>query len=525
MKKFAGLYIELEQESRYSRRVDAIADYFHAVSRDDGAIALSILLGFKNKSIVKKEVLKQLACESAHIQSWMFEECLTHGNNYLDTVSMIVPSGASTQHFSLQESMSWLKTMSALHPDESIQRILIHWPTFSVEERIVFNQMLCGVFKFNVSFDELTEALSRCSRIQKGVVAIRLTQWKPLISSMDDLLTPIDYSEDGAMPESFKTRWEWTSELEGLLNPKNWCAKWLPDGIEVQFIRLNGEVFIWGANNKLFWNRFPELESFFLSVEDNIIVCGTLVGWSNKGVDKVILQKRESKKNITAKTVTDFPVRFIVSEVRRRFANSKESEIVNDEMLNRFLHQINNVDSLFIWNESIIFKSWEDLFAMQSRKRMRGSLGMEIFSISTNEIGVEQTKSYFRRNEPYSLNLILLYVKSGTYNGDKSSEEYTFGIRHESSFIPITRVSSFHNDDERAFIREFVKVNTLEKFGPVRNVNPELVFKISFASIYLNERKKSRVELVNVNVVCRLPHASINDAHQMQDLLNLLSKT
>lgn len=524
MRIFASLYIELEQENRIQRRVDALANYFQSAPKTDGDLALSILLGSKIKSVIKKERLGQLACEVAQIQSWMFDECLTHGNNYLDTVSLIVPSGDTTQLFSLQESLLWLETMSKLNADECIQRISNHWSTISVEERIVFNQMLCGVFKFNVSFDELTEALSQWSGIEKGIIGIRLSKWIPMKSSLSDLLKPSEGWELDALPGNFHTRLDWTNDLEKTIDAKAFHAKWLLDGIDVQVLGVKGEVFIWCENQKLLWNRFPEVESFFLTWAHDFIVLGTLVGWGSEGVDKVVLQKREGKKNISSKVIADYPIRLIISEVRRRKGSAEETKLVTGEELMRFLERMNKMDSPFIWNEEIEFSTWVELFAFQSEQRLRGSLGLAIRPSRPCEDGLSKRAYYVKWNPPYSLNLILLYVKSGTYSGDRSGEEYTFGIRHDSSYLPIARASSLQDEEERTFIKDFVKKNTVEKFGPVRNVKPVLVFQVSFTSIFLNARKKSGVELVNANVICRLDHIAIDDAHQMQDVLELLPK-
>lgn len=522
MKKFANLYIELVQESQLKRRVDTLANYFLAISGKDGAIALSIMMGFKNKSVIKREVLAQLACESALIPLWMFEECLTHGNNYLDTVSVILPRISNTYHFSLQESMSWLESLSKLDTDEVKQRIVCRWSIMDVEERIVINQMLCGVFKFEVSFDELAAALALCLGQDKGVIGIRLSKWKSMISSLHDFRMPIDEMVEFALPEVFQTRCDWSDDLVELEGPLTYCAKRVLDGIDVQVVKLNGDVFIWGKDKRLFWKRFPELEAYFLSFEDEFILHGTLVGWGSNGIDKVVLQKRESKKSITSKIMVDFPVRFIVSDLRKRILNSQEVEPASQEVLDRFLKKIDNVNSPILWNEEIVFNSWAELFATQYNQKLRGSLGMDIYPIPVKEVGFDQRKHYFKKDEPHSLNLILLYVKFGSFSGDKSGEEYTFGIRHESSYMPIARVSCIQDDNERTFIREFVKINTLEKFGPVRNVKPVLVFKISFASIYLNERRKSGVELVNSKIICRLTQLTVDDAHLLSDVLSFL---
>lgn len=523
MKKFSALYVELEQEHRYKRRVDLLAGYFQTASAADGTIALSILLGYKNKSVTKKEMLAQLACDAAQINAWMFEECLAQGSNYLDVVSLLIPRGNAVKQFSLKETLDRIESLRKLDPVEFHQSTLHLWSRMDAEERIVFNQLLCGLFNFEVSFDELSAALAVYFGLEKEIMSLRLSKWKPMKSTLNDLRLPFDVNEELALPEFYQAGKEWYDELESELIPEDFHAKWVFDGIGVQVIKLKEEIFIWGSNSELYCKRYPEVESFFLTIEGDYILHGTLVGWGSDGVDKVMLQRRESKKNITAKVIADFPVRLIIDEVRFRKLNSKVTDVLSGKILHRFLQQLNRIDSPFIWNEKIVFSSWEELFSIQIKHKLRGSLGLEIYAPEHNEAGFDRRKRYFKKNESHSLNLILLYVKSGTHNGDISGEEYTFGVVHASSYLPVARVTSLHDESERAYIRDFVKFNTVEKFGPVRNVKPMLVYKISFTSIYLNKRKKSGVEVVNSKVICRLAHLNVKDAHAMQDVMNFLS--
>jgi DNA ligase-1 len=50
-------------------------------------------------------------------------------------------------------------------------------------------------------------------------------------------------------------------------------------------------------------------------------------------------------------------------------------------------------------------------------------------------------------------------------------------------------------DKEFEQVDNFVKRNSIEKFGPVRTVKPELVFEIAFEGIAASNRHKSGVAL------------------------------
>ncbi|MFN0188057.1 MAG: hypothetical protein ACKVQV_05090 [Bacteroidia bacterium] len=524
MKNFANLYIELEQETRKPRRVEAIANYFGSVSEKDGPIVCSILMGVKLKSVMKKEELRLLACNLANINSCMFDECLSRGNNYLDTVSLIIPSPKNNASISLSDIFLLLESMKKLNVVDRQKVILEYWSILSTEERIVFNQLLCGVFKFKISFDEVVEAFAWWTGFEKGVVGVRLSKWIPMKSTLSELRKPLLESEGWTLPELFYEFQDWSGDLKSILDPNAFKARWVMDGIEVQVVKVKGEVFVWGHNQKLLFNRFPEIESIFLSLPDGCIVSGTIVGWSKEGADKVILQQRESKRQVTTKVMTDFPIRFFISEFSQRKVNTFDIERLEKSTQDLFFELLDDPNSMCVWNEAIDFTTWDQLNNYQIEHRMNGSFGVEIISADTNLDSNKLPKKYLKKNDSHTLLLILLYVKLGIYSSDRAGEEYTFGVQHNSTWLPIARVSELLAEEDRLFIHDFVKQNTLEKFGPVRNIKPALVFELSFTSIFLNERKKAGVELTNAIVICRHNHLSIDDAHQLKDGMNLFSE-
>ena len=59
--------------------------------------------------------------------------------------------------------------------------------------------------------------------------------------------------------------------------------------------------------------------------------------------------------------------------------------------------------------------------------------------------------------------------------------------------VPFAKAYSGLTDDEIRKIDSFVRRNTIEKFGPVRTVKPELVFELAFEGIQKSSRNKSGV--------------------------------
>jgi DNA ligase-1 len=80
------------------------------------------------------------------------------------------------------------------------------------------------------------------------------------------------------------------------------------------------------------------------------------------------------------------------------------------------------------------------------------------------------------------------------------------------------------NDKEFIAIDEFVKKNTLEKFGPVRTVKPELVFEIAFDAISESKRHKSGVAVKFPRISKWRKDKKLEDINSLGDLKNLLKQ-
>src|SRR5207249_1046433 len=93
--------------------------------------------------------------------------------------------------------------------------------------------------------------------------------------------------------------------------------------------------------------------------------------------------------------------------------------------------------------------------------------------------------------DPYSVDAVLIYAQRGHGRRAMLYTDYTFGLWSEGELVPVAKAYSGLNDDEIKQVDAFVRRNTLERFGPVRVVKPELVMEIAFEGIQLSNRHKA----------------------------------
>ena len=126
-------------------------------------------------------------------------------------------------------------------------------------------------------------------------------------------------------------------------------------------------------------------------------------------------------------------------------------------------------------------------------------------------------------------------VVVGPGSGDNMGAALGLGLRagHErrrtssriSAIPPLWGDGAFNDAAGMAHIETaaaFIRANTLEKFGPVRTVRPELVFELGFEGIQRSARHKSGIA-VRFPRMLRIRHDKpLHEANSLQDLELLL---
>ena len=100
--------------------------------------------------------------------------------------------------------------------------------------------------------------------------------------------------------------------------------------------------------------------------------------------------------------------------------------------------------------------------------------------------------------------------------------DYTFAVRDGDKLVSFAKAYSGLTDKEFVQVDNFVKRNSLEKFGPVRTVKPELVFEIAFEGIAESKRHKSGVALRFPRMSRWRKDKTVADINTLEDLKEML---
>lgn len=93
--------------------------------------------------------------------------------------------------------------------------------------------------------------------------------------------------------------------------------------------------------------------------------------------------------------------------------------------------------------------------------------------------------------DPRSIDAVLIYAQRGHGRRANLYTDFTFAVWRGEELVPFAKAYSGLTDEEMKQVDAFVKKQSLESFGPVRKVEPLLVFEIGFEGIQPSSRHKS----------------------------------
>ena len=117
---------------------------------------------------------------------------------------------------------------------------------------------------------------------------------------------------------------------------------------------------------------------------------------------------------------------------------------------------------------------------------------------------------------------VMIYAQKGAGRRSNLYTDYTFAVRDGEQLVSFTKAYSGLTDKEFAQVDAFVKRNSIEKFGPVRTVKPELVFEIAFEGIAASNRHKSGVALRFPRISRWRKDKKADEINTLEDLKKML---
>jgi len=508
MKQFATLVNSLSSSTKTNDKVDALQQYFSAAPDKDKTWVIAIFSGRRPKRIVNSNLLRDWCMDIAGLPAWLFEECYHTVGDLAETIALLLPDIAAEAEAVQEYPLShYLETFIRIEKEEESvkkQFILDSWQQMSRNEKFVFNKLITGGFRIGVSQKLMVNALAKTTGISASVIAHRISgNWNPAATAFDEILNEENAIADISKPYPFYLAYAINEDFADLNNTVDWQAEWKWDGIRGQLIKRNNEFFVWSRGEELLTEKFPEYNEFLNQLPNGTVIDGEIISLGApagehhfKPLPFAALQTRIGRKTITKKQLTEAPVGFIAYDMLEN--NGEDIRSVPLTERRRQLEEIiNTIHQPNIHISPVIdFTSWEMLKEIRKSSRSLGSEGIMLKrKDSAYLVGRKRGDWWKWKIDPLTIDAVMIYAQKGHGRRSNLYSDYTFAVKDNDKLVSFAKAYSGLTDKEMLQVDNFVKRNSIEKFGPVRTVKPELVFEIAFEGIAASNRHKSGVAL------------------------------
>lgn len=527
MKDFAQLFTRIDESTKTTVKVAALADYFASATDDDKLWTIALFTGRRPKRTITATRLREWAAEVAGLPDWLFEESYSIVGDLAETISLVLPAPGSATDQPLTHWITTVKHLATLDDAARKAGILHAWDTLEGTERFLFTKLLTGGFRVGVSAKLMTRALAQATGQDEATLTHKLMgNWTPDTTTYRQLIEDADPTADLSRPYPFYLAYA-LDDLDDLGDPADWTAERKWDGIRGQFILRGGEHHLWSRGEDLMTDRFPELAQLRDYLPDGTVIDGEVLAFADETpLSFNALQKRIGRKTVPKKLLIEAPVILMAydllehdgTDMREKPLHARRAllaEITASAPPRAPLRLSAHVD----------FSDWETLSRERDRSRDLNAEGLMLKNKHSPYLSGRKRGDWWKwKVDPLTIDAVMIYAQAGHGRRANLFTDYTFAVWNGTDLTPFTKAYSGLTDAEFRQITAWVRKNTLQKFGPVRQVPPAQVFEIAFEGIQASPRHKSGVALRFPRMLRWRHDKPTSEANTLQDLQAMLAK-
>ncbi|SHI15208.1 ATP-dependent DNA ligase [Pollutimonas bauzanensis] len=505
MERFALLYQELDRSTATLDKRAALVGYFRDAPPRDAAWALYLLSGGKitspKRKIATTSELRAWAAAAAGMSDWLVQESYEHVGDLAETLALLLPDPVFPRvDISLADWIE-LRLLPVANDAPLVRQEAITdaWRSLPLAQRLLFNKLLTGSLRVGVSRRLVQQALAELSGIDIARIAQRmLGAWLPSPAFLRDLLTPETLPTDSQQPYPFFLASPLESQASALGHIADWMLEWKWDGIRLQVLKRRGGVALWSRGEERLDGRFPEIEAAAAQLPRDCVLDGELLAWrddEDTPLPFAALQTRIQRLKPGPRTLQQAPVQVMLYDLLEldgedwRPRPQRERRLALEELL-----AAGPRDSPLRLSPLVGAADWHEAALLRAGVRERGVEGLMLKrQTAPYQAGRRRGDWWKWKIDPLTIDAVLLYAQPGHGRRSTLYTDYTFGLWNEQALTPVAKAYSGLSDPEILELDRWIRAHTLERYGPVRSVEPRHVFELAFEAVNLSRRHKSGI--------------------------------
>ncbi len=497
MKRFAELLDALVYTTSRNRKLMLLAEYLRETPDPDRGWAMAALTGELDFPAVKSSTIRNLMKERVDPVLWSLSRDFV--GDTAETASLLWPEGENgVEPPSVAQVVDLLSGLTRATAPVELPKLL---DQLDANGRFALIKLATGGMRIGVSARLAKTAFARAFDVLVEDVE---EYWHALDAPYPELFA---WAADGEEPPDVSNRplfrpFMLAHPLEDIVvDLAEYAAEWKRDGIRVQLVRVAGETRLYSRSGDDISATFPELLDVLpmdAVLDGELLVRGVTQGGEAGGAASFnALQQRLGRKKVSKKMLAEAPAfvrlydALIVEGVDlREHAWTKRREVL-EALMPRL------PDSHFDLSALVEARDFEHLAEIREGARADAIEGLMLKRRDSAYIAGRKVGLWYKwKRDPLLIDCVLMYAQRGSGRRSSFYSDYTFGCwdgdpDDGAELLPVGKAYSGFTDAELKKLDRLVRQTTLNRFGPVREVERTLVFEVAFDSVHSSKRHKS----------------------------------
>lgn len=498
MKAFAELLDRLAYTPSRNDKLRLLADYFASAPDPDRGFALAALTDGLFFRLPLRRILTEML--APRIDPVLFDLSRDYVGDTAETIALIWPAGGKSAE--PPQLAAIVAALQQATPAE-VPALLANWlDHLDATGRWAMLKLMTGALRVGVSARLAKTALAEWSDVPLADIEEVWHGLRPPYAELFAWLSGRSPRPDVGMRAIFRplmlSHQIEDKELQSIA-PKDFVAEWKWDGIRVQAAYHGGEKRLFSRTGDDISGAFPDVVE---ALPPDAVLDGELLVVRDGEVAPFNdLQQRLNRKAVTAALLKSHPAHLRLYDML--FEGGEDLRALPFVARRARLEAWHRVHAPRRTDISgiIDFASVKELETLWAGARATGIEGLMLKRRDSPYIAGRPKGHWYKwKRAPLVIDAVLMYAQRGSGKRSSYYSDYTFGAWRDGEngaleLVPVGKSYFGFTDEELKELDAFVRNHTVDSFGPVRQVEPKLVFEVAFDSVHRSTRHKSGVAM------------------------------
>jgi DNA ligase-1 len=500
MRAFSQLLDDLVYTRSRNTKLKLIGDYLKETPDPDRGYGLAALTGTLDIPHVKPAAIRGLVEE--RIDPVLFYMSRDYVGDTAETIALLWPARegeppeVDDATISISEAIERLRSASKLDAPRVLANILDH---LDASGRFALLKLALGALRVGINARLARQALADAFGLQvEAVEEVWHGQTPPFteLFAWAEGRAPQPAARDVPVFRPFMLAHPLEETKVSL---DDYAAEWKWDGIRVQLVHSGGETRLYSRTGDDISPSFPDVADAYRTpgvLDGELLVRGEAQGSGLEVASAAsfnALQQRLGRKNVSQKMRGAYPafvrlydILFDGDEDLRELAWTDRRK-----RLESFAAQLE--PERFDVSQLIGAETFEQLEDLRLNARDVAIEGIMLKRRDSPYVAGRRTGLWYKwKRDPLTADCVLMYAQRGSGKRSSYYSDYTFGCwTDEGELLPVGKAYFGFTDEELKWLDRWIRGHTVQRFGPVREVEKSLVLEVAFDSIHTSTRHKS----------------------------------